>query len=114
MPPGTRKKYRRKIFNDGIFAYFETKLKEIRKHYPLIGYKTVNHDKDHAHFLISIPPTVNVGSTVRIIKSNTARLLKRKFPLLNDLHCGTDGIWSDGYFAITVGIDEQMVHQYIE
>ena len=107
-------KYRKKIFNEGIFAYFETKLLEIRKHYPLIEIKTVNHDKDHIHFLISIPPTMSVGSAVRIIKSNTARVLKQKFPFLKDAYWGTDGIWSDGYFATTVGINEQMIRQYIE
>ncbi|OGM00585.1 hypothetical protein A2480_04555 [Candidatus Uhrbacteria bacterium RIFOXYC2_FULL_47_19] len=107
-------KYRRKIFNEGIFAYFEIKLNEIRKHYPLIECKTVNHDKDHVHFLISVPPTMSVGSAVRIIKSNTARALKQKFPFLKELYWGTDGIWSDGYFATTVGINEQMIKQYIE
>ena len=43
-------------------------------------FSEVNHDKDHIHFLISIPPTMSVGSVVRIIKSNTARNLKQKFP----------------------------------
>lgn len=107
-------KYRKKIFNEGIFAYFEIKLNEIRKHYPLIEIKTVNHDKDHIHFLVSIPPTMSVGSAVRIIKSNTARALKQKFPFLKEAYWGTDGIWSDGYFATTVGINEQMIRQYIE
>ena len=57
---------------------------------------------------------MSVGSAVRIIKSNTARALKQKFPFLKELYWGTDGIWSDGYFATTVGINEQMIKQYIE
>jgi len=107
-------KYRRKIFNEGIFAYFEIKINEIRKHYPLIECKTVNHDQDHIHLLISIPPTMSVGNAIRIIKSNTATSLKQKFPFLKELYWGTDGIWSDGYFATTVGINEKMIKQYIE
>ena len=107
-------KYRRKIFDKGIFAYLEIKIKEIRKHYPLIETKIANHDQDHIHFLISIPPTMSVGSAVRIIKSNTARALKQKFPFLKEVYWGNDGIWSDGYFVSTVGLNEQAITQYIE
>src|SRR4030042_746615 len=106
-------KYRRKIFNEGIFAYFETKLVEIRKHYPLIHCKTVKHDNDHIHFLLSIPPTMSVGSAVRIIKSNTAKSLKQKFPFLAEVYWGNDGIWSDGYFVSTVGLNEQAIKRSI-
>ncbi|PIP30293.1 hypothetical protein COX25_05480, partial [bacterium (Candidatus Howlettbacteria) CG23_combo_of_CG06-09_8_20_14_all_37_9] len=42
-------KYRRKIFNEGIFAFLKLKLEEIRKHYPELEIKQVNHDKDHIH-----------------------------------------------------------------
>jgi len=107
-------KYRKKIFNEGIFAYFHIKLKEIGEHYPLIQCQEVNHDKDHIHLLLSIPPTISVGNAVRIIKSNTAKSLKQKFPFLKDAYWGTDGIWSDGYFVTTVGVNEKMIRKYIE
>ena len=107
-------KYRKKIFNDGIFAYFDTKLAEIAEHYPMIVFKEVNHDKDHLHLLVSIPPTIAVGRAVGIIKQNTAKFLKQKFPFLKEVYWGTDGIWSDGYFASTVGANEQVVMDYIE
>jgi len=107
-------KYRKKIFNEGIFAYFETKIKEIRKHYPLIRCKEISHNNDHIHFLISIPPTMGVGNAVRIIKSNTAKSLKQKFPFLKEVYWGSDGIWSDGYFVSTVGINEQTIRNYIQ
>ena len=107
-------KYRRKIFNEGIFAYMKIKLDEIREHYPLIDSKTVNHDSDHIHLLISIPPTMAVGSAVRIIKSNTSSSLKQKFPFIKKVYWGTDGVWSDGYFVSTVGINEEIIKRYIE
>src|SRR4030042_1126405 len=107
-------KYRRKIFNEGIFAYFNKKLAEITEHYPLIRFKTVNHDKDHIHFLVSIPPTMTVGTVIGIIKQNTARELKRKFPFLKKVYWGTDAIWSEGYFASTVGVNEAVIEAYIE
>ena len=110
-------KYRHEWLNEGIFAYLKTKLLEIRKHYPLIDFKTVNYDQkqpDHIHLLISIPPTVSVGSIIRIIKTNTSRALKQKFPFFKTLYYGTDGIWSDGYFVSTIGVNEQQIKQYIE
>ena len=107
-------KYRRKIFNEGIFAYFELKLEEVKKHYPLVRCKEINHDEDHVHLLISIPPTMSVGSAVRVIKSNTSNAMKQKFPFLKKVYWGTDGIWSDGYFVSTVGINEAAIRRYIE
>lgn len=107
-------KYRRKVFNEGIFAYFSLKIKEIGKHYPQIEFMELNHDKDHIHIFLSIPPTMSVGSAVRIIKSNTSKGLKKKFPYLKDVYWGTDGVWSDGYFVSTSGIDKKTIQEYIK
>ena len=107
-------KYRRKIFNEGVFAYLTDKLSEIKKYYPEIEYKTVNHDQDHIHLLISIPPKMSVGSVIRIIKANTSRGLKQKFSFLKEVYWGTDGIWSEGYFVSTTGMNEEMIKKYIE
>ena len=107
-------RYRRKVFNEGIFAYMNKKLAEITEHYPLIRIKTVNHDRDHIHMLVSIPPTMSVGKVVGIIKQNTSREMRQKFPFLMQTYWGTDGIWSDGYFVSTVGADETVIQAYIE
>ncbi len=94
-------KYRRRVFNEGVFAYFEVKLKEINKYYPEFEFKSVNHDQDHVHMMISIPPKTSVGSVVRTVKANTSSALKKKFLFLKELYWGTDGIWSDGYFVLS-------------
>ena len=107
-------KYRKKVFNEGIFSYFSIQLKELSDHYPLIKFKTVNHDKDHIHFLVSIPPTMTIGKAVGLIKQNTARELKQKFPFLKEVYWGTEAIWSEGYFVSTLGINDKIVQAYIE
>lgn len=107
-------KYRKKLFNEGIFAYFSIKLAEITEHYPQIFIKEVNHDQDHLHLLVSIPPTLSVGKVVGLIKQNTARELKQKFPFLKQVYWGTDSVWSEGYFVSTVGINESIIQKYIE
>ena len=107
-------KYRKAIINEGIFAYIKQKLAEITEHYPTICFKTVNHDKDHIHLHLAIPPTMAVGKAVGIIKQNTSRQLKQKFPFLKEVYWGTDGVWSEGYFVSTVGINEAIIRAYIE
>jgi putative transposase len=92
----------------------DKKLAEITEHYPLIRIKAVNHDKDHVHMLVSIPPTMSVGKAVGIIKQNMSREMKQKFPFLMQIYWGTDGVWSDGYFVSTVGVDEAIIQAYVE
>ncbi|MFA6458127.1 MAG: IS200/IS605 family transposase [Patescibacteria group bacterium] len=107
-------KYRRKIFNNGIHAYMADRLKGLSKSYPELEILKINHDEDHIHILISIPPKMSVGSVVRIIKSNTAKQLKEKFEFLKEVYWGTASIWSGGYFVSTVGLDEAVIRRYIE
>jgi putative transposase len=107
-------KYRCKIFNGGIFAYMLERLKEVLEHYPALEILEINHDVDHIHILIVIPPKMRVSDAVRILKSNTSRDLKKKFSFLRQVYWGTDGIWSDGYFVSTVGVDEKVIRKYIE
>lgn len=107
-------KYRYKIFNEGVFAYLEDILKRIKEYYPEIDILEINHDVDHVHILVSIPPKLSVGEVVRIIKANTSRALKDKFDYLKKLYWGSNAIWSEGYFVSTVGVNEEMIKNYIE
>jgi putative transposase len=51
---------------------------------------------------------------VSLIKANTARDMREKFPFLNKVYWGSDGIWSIGYFISTVGVNESVIRRYIE
>jgi len=57
---------------------------------------------------------MTVGKVVGIVKQNTSRELKQKFPFLKKVYWGTDAIWSEGYFVSTAGIDEAIIKAYIE
>lgn len=61
-----------------------------------------------------MPPKIAVSKAVGIIKSNSAKALKEKFPFLKKTYWSTDGIWSEGYFVSTVGINESTIRKYIE
>ena len=63
---------------------------------------------------LSIPPKIRVSDAVRTIKSISGRLMKRKFDYMRKAYWGSDGIWSDGYFVSTLGINEDVIKRYIE
>ena len=108
-------KYRRKIFKPkGVHEYFKKLIQKVRDHYPEIEIEENNHDKDHVHLLVNIPPKMSVSDVVRIIKCNTARKMKEKFEYLQKAYSGDDGIWSDGYMVSTVGVHESIIKKYIE
>lgn len=89
-------------------------MREIQDYYPDLWIKEQNHDKDHVHMMIIIPPKYSVGKIVGIIKANTSRSMKQKFEFLKKCYYGTDGIWSDGYLVSTIGLNEEIIRKYIE
>ncbi len=107
-------KYRRKIFTEGVKEYFKVMLKRIYEYYPEIIITEVNTDVDHAHLLVSIPPKISVSRVVNIIKANTGKALRDKFEHLKKFYWGVSGVWSEGYFVSTVGINESAIRKYIQ
>lgn len=107
-------KYRKKIFNEGTFAFFKERMREIQDYYPDLWIKEQNHDKDHIHMMLIIPPTYSMGKIVGIIKANISRSMKQNFEFLKKCYYGTDGIWSDGYLVSTIGLNENIIRKYIE
>jgi putative transposase len=107
-------KYRRKIFNEGVQGYLKEFLKSWPEYHPDVIIKEVNTDQDHIHLLVSIPPTKSVGMVVRTLKSVTAKALNEQFPHLKKVYWGTDSVWSAGYFASTVGLNEKIIQRYIQ
>ena len=89
-------------------------MKRARDDIPEVSILEMNHDKDHIHLLLSIPPKMRVSDVVRYIKSQSGRLMKRKFEYMRKAYYGSDGIWSDGYFVSTVGVNEHVIRKYIE
>ena len=107
-------KFRRKLLKGGMGAYCTYLVRGLQRRHPEIMIIEVNTDEDHIHILMSVAPKMSVAAAVRIIKSNTARQLKQKFPFLTRGYFDNQSIWSIGYFASTVGINESVIQQYID
>ena len=106
--------YRRKILDAGVQGYLTEVLRGLPDHRPDLIIKEVNTDEDHIHLLISIPPSITVGSVVGLIKSTTAKSLNARYPHLRKVYWGTRSVWSAGYFVSTVGVNEQVIQRYIQ
>ena len=107
-------KYRRKVINKGFGTYLKNKVHEVTRYYPKLRMKEFNHEEDHIHILISIPPSMSVGNFIRLYKTNSSRNVKKQFEFLKKVYWGTDSLWSEGYFASTVGINADIIKKYIQ
>ena len=67
---------------------------------------------DHIHMMIAIPPKYAVSQVVGFIKGKSAIAIARRFYNRQRNYTGYK-FWARGYFASTVGIDEQVVREYI-
>ncbi|CAE6506671.1 transposase (fragment) [Nitrosomonas nitrosa] len=67
---------------------------------------------DHVHMCISIPPKYSVSYVVGYIKGRSAISIARRFMGKSRNFTG-ESFWARGYFVSTVGLDEEMVREYI-
>ncbi len=67
---------------------------------------------DHVHMCISIPPKLAVSNVVGFIKGKSAISIARNFRGRKRNFTG-ESFWARGYFVSTVGLDEQVVREYI-
>lgn len=67
---------------------------------------------DHVHICISIPPKYSVSHVVGHLKGKSAIMIARRFGGRRHNFTG-EVFWARGYFVSTVGLDEEMVRNYI-
>ena len=67
---------------------------------------------DHVHMMISIPPKYAVSQVVGYIKGKSAIHIARRYSGRQRNYIGQH-FWARGYFASTVGRDEQVIRDYI-
>ncbi len=67
---------------------------------------------DHVDMMISIPPKYAVSQVVGFIKGKSAIHIARRYSGRQRNYVGQH-FWARGYFASTVGRDEQVIREYI-
>lgn len=108
-------KYRKQLFNGLIAKEVKSKIHDISK---VKGYHIIvmETDKDHIHLLLGYDTTEKVCDIVKTIKQETTYYLWQKFYLLlSKFYWKRNIIWSDGYFACSIGeVSSNTIQIYIE
>lgn len=104
-------KYRRKVLYGRIRRHLGEIIRELarqRESQVLEGHLC----SDHVHVYISIPPKYAVAQVVGYIKGKSAIQIARTFAGRVRNFTG-ENFWARGYFASTVGRDEEVIRNYI-
>ena len=107
-------KYRRKVLNPAFAKYASSVVKEIAESIDGVLIEELNIQIDHAHIVMVIPPRYAVSKVVEIVKSQSTKVIRKKFPWLNKVYFGTSSLWSVGYFVSTVGVNEEAIKNYVK
>ena len=105
-------KYRRKV----LYGQLRKHLGEVLKGLALQKESKVieGHLKsEHVHILISIPPKYSVSQVVGFIKGKSAIYIARTYVGQRKNFTGQH-FWARGYYVSTVGIDEEVIREYIQ
>ena len=68
---------------------------------------------DHVHMYVSVPPKHSPAYVMKIMKGQSAERLRKEFPELSKKYWGMH-LWARGYFVSTVGIDSEIIKQYVK
>lgn len=103
-------KYRRKVF----FKEIRKEVGEILR--TLCEYKNVELVKesisvDHVHIYVKIPPKLSVSEFMGYLKGKSALMVFDRFPQMKQ---GSRHLWARGYYVSTVGINKDVIREYIQ
>ena len=108
-------KYRKKIvlgdFRDAVKQYlFDTCVKN---HWHV---KRMETDQDHVYILLQYNPTDSITHIVSILKQHSTYLSWQQHSALLEQHYWKKHVlWSDSYFAASIGVVSQaVIEQYFE
>lgn len=108
-------KYRKKLF----FGTFRDDIKQClfetcQKHHWYI--RRMETDKDHIHILLQYNPTDSITKIVSMLKQCSTYYAWKKYPaFLKRYYWKEHTLWSDGYFAASIGtVSQTVIERYIE
>lgn len=108
-------KYRKKLFYGKFREDTKQYLYEIcRKNHWYI--KRMETDQDHIHILLQYNPTDSITRIVTIMKQYSTYYLWEKYSaFLEKRYWKERTLWSDGYFAASIGtVSQSVIEHYIE
>lgn len=73
-------------------------------------------DKDHIHILLQYNPTDSIKNIVSLLKQKSTYMAWKEYNNMLKKHYWKEHtLWSDGYFAVSIGmVSQTIIEQYIE
>ena len=81
---------------------------------PGVAVETIGFDQDHLHMVMVIPPKYAIADVMGQLKSQSANHLRDRFPWLKKVYWKENIVWSPGYFVSSVGVNEQVIQNYVK
>jgi len=106
-------KYRFRILTGEIKALLEEDIKMLCE-WKNCEIQEMSVQVDHIHIDVSIPPKVCVSDLMGVLKGKLAIKLFKSYPKMKQKPYWGNHFWARGYFVSTIGIDEDMIRQYVK
>ena len=81
---------------------------------PGVLIESIGFDVDHLHMVMTIPPKYSISDVMGRKKGQSSHHIRKTFAWLGKVYWKENIVWSPGYFVSSVGIDENIIRNYVE
>jgi putative transposase len=106
-------KYRYRKFKGEIAEYSKHDIYSLVKQKDLVEIFELSIQPDHIHTVMSIALKYSVSSLMGFLKGKIAINLFKKYERIGKRFWGRH-LWSQGYCASTIGLNEEQIGKYVE
>ena len=107
-------KYRRPVLQGVIREYVYSLIRETMGNENIIIHE-MNGEPDHIYILFDYAPDIKLTELINKIKTRTARLVRRDYPVEIGKYYWESVFWTNSYFLSSVGTNTiKVVQEYIK
>ena len=107
-------KYRKPVLQGKVRDYVYALIRETMESENII-IREMNGEADHIHILFDYAPDIRLSELINKIKSRTARLVRRDYPVEVGEYYEKIEFWTNSYFLGSVGSNTtEIVKEYIQ
>ena len=107
-------KYRKPVLQGKVRDYVFALIKETMESENII-IREMNGEADHIHILFDYAPDIRLSELINKIKSRTARLVRRDYPVEVGEYYWKPLFWTNSYFLGSVGSNTtEIIKEYIQ
>ena len=107
-------KYRRPVLQGKVKDYVYAMIRETMESENII-IREMNGEADHIHILFDYAPDIRLSELINRIKSRTARLVRRDYPVEVGEYYDKVEFWTNSYYLGSVGSNTtEIVKEYIQ